>query len=177
MASVKIVLRKKENKDGTYPLAVRITKDRKSSYVHTGHHIVESFWDSVNRKVKKSHPNSVRLNNLLSKKLAEAEDNLLDMEVQKNDISSRVIKSRLKASKECSFFAQGGIHLAGLKKQGKYNQYRNDEGRINAFRKFLNGSDISFQQITLTLLKKYRAFLKAKKLSEYTVVNYLKIIH
>ncbi len=33
MASVKIVLRKKKNKDGTYPLAVRITKDRKSSYV------------------------------------------------------------------------------------------------------------------------------------------------
>src|SRR5579872_568010 len=107
MASVKIVLRKKKNKDGTYPLAIRITKDRKSSYVHLGHHIDQDFWDKKNRKVKKSHPNSVRLNNLLSKKLAEAEDNLLDMEVQKNDVSSRVIKSRLKVSKESSFFAQG----------------------------------------------------------------------
>lgn len=176
MASVKIVLRKKKNNDGTYPLAVRITKDRKSSYVHVGHHILENFWDAKNRKVKKSHPNSVRLNNLLSKKLAEAEDNLLDMEVQKNDISSRVIKSRMKVSKETSFFAQGEIYLAALKKQGKYNQYKNDMGRISSFRKFLEGSDISFQQITLPLLKRYRASLKAQKLSEQTIVNYLKMI-
>ncbi len=176
MASVKIVLRKKENKDGTYPLAIRITKDRKSSFVHLGHHIQESFWDAKNRKIKKSHPNSVRLNNLLSKKLAEAEDNLLDMEVQKNDISSQVIKSRLKVSKESSFFAQGDIYLAALKKQGKYNQHKNDAGRISSFRKFLNDSDISFQQITLPLLKKYRAYLRAKQLSEQTIVNYLKMI-
>ncbi len=176
MASVKIVLRKKQNKDGTYPLAVRITKDRKSSYVHVGHHIQESFWDEKNRKVKKSHPNSIRLNNLLSKKLSEAEDNLLDMEVQKNDISSQVIKSRLKTSKTSSFFAQGDIHLAALKKQGKFNQYSNDSGRISSFRQFLNDSDISFQQITVLLLNKYRAYLKAKKLSEQTIVNYLTII-
>jgi len=31
MASVKIVLRKKASKDGTFPLALRITKDRKSA--------------------------------------------------------------------------------------------------------------------------------------------------
>ena len=176
MASVKIVLRKKQNKDGTYPLAIRITKDRKSSYVHLGHHIDTVYWDAKNRKVKKSHPNSVRLNGLLSKKLAEAEDNLLDMEVQKNDISSRVIKSRLKVSKGSSFFAQGDIHLASLKKQGKFNQYSNDKGRISSFKQFLNDSDISFQQITVSLLKKYRAYLKAKKLSEQTIVNYLKMI-
>ena len=176
MASVKIVLRKKKNKDGTYPLTIRITKDRKSSFVHLGHHIQEGFWDAKNRKVKKSHPNSVRLNNLLSKKLAEAEDNLLDMEVQKNDISSRVIKSRLKVSKESSFFSQGDIYLNSLKKQGKYNQYSNDKGRISSFRKFLNDSDISFQQITLSLIKRYRIYLKEKKLSEQTIVNYLKMI-
>ena len=163
MASVKIVLRKKENKDGTYPLAIRITKDRKSSYVHLGHHIEESFWDAKNRRVKKSHPNSVRLNNLLSKKQAEAEDNLLDMEVQKNDISSKAIKSRLKTSKDTSFFTLALSYLADLKKQGKYNRYRNDQGRINVFKAFLDDSDISFQQITTSLLDKYRVYLKASR--------------
>ena len=157
MASVKIVLRKKKNKDGTYPLAIRITKDRVSSYVHLGHHIEESFWDAKNRRVKKSHPNSVRLNNLLSKKLAEAEDNLLDMEVAKNDSSSKAIKSRIRTAKESAFFTQADIYLENLKKLGKYNRHKSD-------------------QSTQELLK-YRAYLKgSKNLSDQTVVNYLTII-
>jgi len=167
----------KKNKDGTYPLAVRITKDRKSSYVHVGHHIVESFWDAKNRKIKKSHPNSVRLNNLLSKKLAEAEDNLLDLEVQKTDTSSRVIKSRMKASKATSFFAQADLFLADLKKQGKYNRHKSDESRVGVFKTFLNDADISFKDITVHLLTNYRSWLKGtRKVGEQTIVNYLTII-
>jgi integrase/recombinase XerD len=177
MASVKIVLRKKQNKDGTYPLAVRITKDRKSSYVHTGHHVIENFWDAKNRKIKKSHPNSIRLNNLLSKKLAEAEDSLLDLEVQKADVSSKVVKSKLRASKATSFFAQAELYLADLKKQGKYNRRKSDKSRIKAFKDFLNDSDISFKEITESLLTKYRAYLKgSRKVGEQTTVNYLTVI-
>jgi len=176
MASVKIVLRKKQNKDGTYPLAIRITKDRKSSYVYTGHHIVESLWDSKSRRVKKSHPNSQRLNNLLTKKMAEAEDSLLELETQKKDTSSKVVKSKLKTSKATSFFAQAEAYLAQLKKEGKYNRRKSDKSRIESFKTYLDGSDISFQDITTSLLNKYRAYMKAKKLSEQTIVNYLTIV-
>ena len=177
MASVKIVLRKKKNKDGTYPLALRITKDRKSSYVHLGHHIEESFWDAKNRRVKKSHPNSIRLNNLLSKKLAEAEDSLLDMEVAKNDTSSRAIKSRIRTSKESAFFMQADIYLANLKKQGKYNRHKSDQSRIEAFKTYIANDKIPFQLISTQELLKYRAYLKGSKyLSDQTVVNYLTTI-
>ena len=174
---VKIVLRKKMNKDGTYPLAVRITKDRKSSYVHVGHHIDDTFWDPKNRKVKKSHPNSVRLNNLLSKKLNEAEDGLLDMEVQKTDTSSKAIKTKLKSSKATSFFAQADLYIADLKKQGKYNQWKSDRSRVQAFKDFLNDGDVSFKEISESLLARYRTWLKGtRKVGEQTIVNYLTII-
>ena len=177
MASVKIVLRKKKNKDGTYPLAIRITKDRVSSYVHLGHHIEESFWDAKNRRVKKSHPNSVRLNNLLSKKLAEAEDNLLDMEVAKNDSSSKAIKSRIRTAKESAFFTQADIYLENLKKLGKYNRHKSDQSRIEAFKAYIGNDKLPFQLITTQELLKYRAYLKgSKNLSDQTVVNYLTII-
>jgi hypothetical protein len=39
MASVAIILRKELKKDGTYPLCIRITKDRKTSYVYTDERI------------------------------------------------------------------------------------------------------------------------------------------
>src|SRR6185295_10823431 len=95
MATVKLVLRKKKNKDGTYPLAIRVTKDRNSSYVHLGYSVKETQWDSSNHVVKKSHPNSERLNNLLLKKLSEASNKVLELETQKNDVPLRAVKKVL----------------------------------------------------------------------------------
>jgi integrase len=176
MASTKIVLRKKQNKDGTYPLALRITKDRKSSFVHLGHHLQENFWDAEKGRVKKSHPNSVRLNNLLSKKLVEAEDNLIDLEVQKNDISSAVIKRKIQVPKNEMFFARAEHHLENLQKQKKYNRYSADKGKISVFRQFLNNADIPFPSINVPLLTSYRVHLKSKGLATHTIITYLSII-
>lgn len=65
MANIKIVLRKEKKKDGTSPLAIRITKDRKSSFIYLEYSVFEKDWDTSVGLVKKSHPNSARLNNLL----------------------------------------------------------------------------------------------------------------
>ena len=43
MASVKVILRKEEKQDGTYPLAIRITKSRKSSYIYLEYSIHPSI--------------------------------------------------------------------------------------------------------------------------------------
>lgn len=176
MASVKIVLRKKQNKDGTYPLALRITKDRKTSFVHLGHHLLESFWDEEKCRVKKTHPNSVRLNNLISKKLTEAEDNLIELEVQKTDVSSASIKRKIQVPKNETFFARAELHLENLKKQKKYNRYVADKGKISVFKQFLDNSDIAFPAITAQVISKYTTHLKSKNLAAHTIIAYLSII-
>ncbi len=177
MASVKIVLRKKKNKDGTYPLAIRITKDRNSSFIHIGHHILQNQWDAKAQQVKKSHPNSTRLNNLILKKLSEGNDKLLELEIQKNDISSRSIKKGLKPKTGLTFFAQADLFLSNLKQSGKYNRVTTDQPRIDRFREFLKGEDISFQEITTNLLNKYKAFLiSTRNIKERTIINHLILI-
>ena len=70
MTTLRLVLRKRANQDSTRPLILQITKDRKRSIMHLGINLLESQWDKANRKVRKNHPNSTRLNNLLLKKLA-----------------------------------------------------------------------------------------------------------
>ncbi len=67
MATIKIVLRKKKNKDGTLPLALRITKDRRSTFIHLGYSVQEKDWDKVPQRVRRTHPNSARLNFLVKK--------------------------------------------------------------------------------------------------------------
>ena len=106
MASVKVILWKHDKrKDGTFPIALRITKNRKTRYIFTGQNILEKEWDSSLSKVKKSHPNSTRLNNLLLKKLSEAQATLLDDETNNENLSSKQIQSKVKrTNKRVSFY-------------------------------------------------------------------------
>jgi integrase/recombinase XerD len=189
MASLKVLLWDKKNKDNLYPIAIRIIKDRKPSYIYIGHYIEKDQWDAKNHKVKK-HPNAARLNNLISKKLSEANDKLLDLEVQKNDSSSHAIKKSIKSAGNSLFSKQSDIYLNTLKESGKYNRHTADKPRIERFKAFLkasgHGSDIAFSEITPQLLNSFKGYLKAvrittkkedeRRLSERTIVNYLIVL-
>jgi site-specific recombinase XerD len=184
MAAVKIVLRKKKTKDNTYPLAIRITKDRKASFIHLGKDIKESDWNSIEQRVKKSHPNSARLNNFLIKKLADASNSLLELEIQKTEVSSHAVKQRIKPIGGSTFFKQAEIYLTNLKEAGKYNQYTADKPRIGHFREFLKGEDIAFSDISVSLLQRFKGYLKRdtqkegkiKKMGDRTIINHLVVI-
>jgi len=179
MASIKIVLRKKVNKDGTYPLAIRITKDRRSSFIHIGEHLKKSEWDSINKRVKKSHSNSARLNNFLAKKFSEAHDKLLELGTTDDHVSSQQVKHGIaKRSRGSSFFAiADNMYIANFKKAKKYNRLSTEQPRIKRFRTFLKESDIAFNDITVPLLTRYRAYLKGThNISERSIINHLLVI-
>jgi len=106
MASVKLVVRpNKKRKDNTIPIAIRITKDRKTRFIFTGKYVFEKEWDSKNNKVKKNHENSVRLNVFLRSKLAEVEGVSDRAEIAEEELSSKQIKRKVKGhSSKVSFF-------------------------------------------------------------------------
>ena len=85
MVTTNLVLYHRPNKDGKNPLAIRITKSRKSSYVFLGQVIDRKDWDEVNKKVRRSHPNSNRLNAFLVKKLAEVNKTYLSKEIEEEE--------------------------------------------------------------------------------------------
>ncbi|MDB5226649.1 MAG: integrase family protein [Bacteroidota bacterium] len=177
MASVKVVLRQKPTKEGLFPLAIRITKDRKTSFIHVGYNIQQKEWDADGQRVKKNHPNSNRLNNFLLKKLAEATDTSLELETLKSEISSKAVKQRIKPTGGMTFFGQADEYLDQLKRSGKFNQYSADKPRVKHFKKFLKDSDISFADINTTLLKQFKAYVKGTyKCAERTAVNHLVVI-
>ncbi len=176
-SSIKIVLRKKQNQDSTYPLALRITKDRKSSYAYLGYSVQESEWDDKNQTVKKSHPNSTRLNNLILKKKAELSDKLIELQAQQKDVSVTAIRNQIKPRQAQSFFTQASQFIENMRKEGKYNRVKTDETRIKHFREFLNGADITFPEIDVPLLNRFRAYLKGTRhVGERTIVNHLIVV-
>jgi integrase/recombinase XerD len=177
MSIVKVILRKKYKADGTSPLTLRITKDRKSSYIYLGYHILEKDWDAVQQKVKKSYPNSVRLNNLLMKKLSEASDKAIELDTNREHVSSKAVKLKIKPKGGHSFFGQAELYLATLKEAGKYNQYTADKPRINHFKDFLDGRDIAFSDINVALLERFKHYcLTDLKVGERTAINHLAVV-
>lgn len=177
MGSIKVVLRKNIKADGTYPLVIRYTKDRKTFFTYLGHSVRLSDWDAKAQRVKKSYPNATRFNNMLAKAVAEHSDKLLERESDKADTSVEAMRMAVKASKEKTFFSQANIYIDHLRKTGKSNRLSTDLPRINRFREFLGGADISFKEINPALLRKFMAHLKGTRtITDRTVVNHLIII-
>jgi integrase len=177
MATVRVVLRKKKNKAGRFPIAIRITKDRKSSFLNTGQYIDEKFWDEKNRNVRKSHPNSKVLNNFIVSKVAEANDKVLKSEMKPEYESVAEIRNKIVEKKGFDFFVVANMHLQNLKNRNKHHQYDTEFGRLKRFKEFLGKDVLPFNKLNVALLKKFETYLlHNKKLSPRTVVNYLILI-
>lgn len=178
MSSVKAILRKKQNKQGQFPIAIRITKNRKSSYLYTGHYVDLNQWDDTKHLVKKNHPNSTRLNNLILQKLSEASNTVIDTQVEKENLGVQHIKSKIrKTNNDNDFFTIARWHTEGLRKRKQHHQANTEEGRIEIFRTFVKTSNLPFNELNESLLYKFKSYLiGTRKLTERTVVNYLILI-
>jgi hypothetical protein len=82
-----------------------IIKNQKSSYINTRQYINKKFWDEENRRIRKSHPDSVKLNNLILSKIADANNKLLDLETSEDPVSASEVKQKIIDEKiSASFF-------------------------------------------------------------------------
>ena len=177
-SNAKIVLRKKQNKEGLYPLAIRITKNRRSTYHYLGHYIDLKYWNEKDIRVKKSHPNAANLNNLLVKKLSEANKMLMDLQAEKQDLSANRIKDKLyKIPKITSFSEIANSFLDELEANKKLSRYYADKVRVNHVLNFSKSYQLSFQEIDEQFLRNFKTYLKTKHgLSERSIVNNLVVI-
>ncbi|HMR15034.1 MAG TPA: site-specific integrase [Mariniflexile sp.] len=177
MATVQVVLRKKGNAQNLYPITIRITKDRKTSYISTGQFIGQKFWDNQNKKVKKSHPNASRINRLVLKKLSEANDKLLDAEINEEFISVSQVTESVKGKDKVDFFALADMHLENLQNAEKHSQHLTQKGRISKFKKFVGKDKLHFKEITVFLLKNFEGYIiNQEKRKPRTAVNYMILI-
>ncbi len=177
MATVQVVLRKKKNAQNLYPVTIRITKDRKTSFISTGQYIDIKFWDVQNRRVKKSHPNASRLNLLILKKLAQANDKLLDSEITEDYISASQVSESVKGKDKIDFFSLADLDLENLKSAEKHSQYLTQKGRVRKFKKFVGKDVLPFKEITIFLLKNFESYiLNQEKRKPRTAINYMILI-
>lgn len=177
-ASAKIILRKKQNVQGQYPLAIRITKNRRSTFKYIGHYIDIEDWDEKNLRVKKSHPNANSLNNLLSSKLSEVDKGMMNLQSENSDVSASQIKRDIyRPVSYLTFFDYVREHLDALEADKKMNRFTTDSALATYIKDFHKSNELRFQEINLRFLKKFKTYLMGNRnLTETSALNVMVLI-
>ncbi|MCH8331275.1 MAG: site-specific integrase [Bacteroidetes bacterium] len=178
MSSTKVLLFKSKKKsDGRYPIAIRIIKDRKAKYLFLDW-IQEKQWSESKMMVKSSHPNYKQLNNLILQKHAEISDLILEADAQKKHFTTDYIIKMVKGNrKEVTFSQLGEEFIREQYQAGKMSRAVSDGSHIDVIKRFVNESELYFQDIDEAFLRKLKAYLLGeRKVSERTVMNYFVVI-
>jgi hypothetical protein len=163
MATVILLLKKnKQDANGEMPLYLRIIKDRKTKFLSLGIKIHPDIWDEQKHRVKKKHPNSVRLNNFLAQKIAEAESVALELETENKSISTLSIKENVKGKSIPGFLEYFKESNDVLRDTNKLGTYGHNRTVLKKLKKYLKGKDLTFEEVNYHFLKKYEHYLRNK---------------
>ncbi|GAB4512629.1 site-specific integrase [Maribacter litopenaei] len=162
MLTTKVLLNKvRQKQDGTFPLVIRITYNRKSIYLPLGYNLAEKDFDAKNQRIRPSSKiasNITRLNNGIQEKLKKIYDTVsrLKEDGKIESLSMSSIKKEIegKSVGNMDFFQFIDSLILDFKKAGKYGNaeiYRTLRNRIE---KFHGKRSLPFRQINYAFVKK-----------------------
>jgi len=151
---------RKINKKGEAPIYLRIIKNRKPTYISLGYYIRPEDWDAEKVRVKKSHPNSSRLNNFITEKLSEAQSHTLDLETKDKDVNTKAMKKAVVGEASPSFLKYLDRFLKEQETKAKVGTYNKVKGVIEKVKQFVGSNDLLFDELTVTWLKSYEAYMR-----------------
>ena len=179
MASIKLILKKnKENKAGELPLYIRLIKDRKTKFISLGVRLLPNEWDEDKQKVKKNHSNSTRLNAFLTQKKADAQGEVADLERKNVSASARKLKEAIKGKPLTNFFEYSFNRCEKQKDTLALSTYVNYKNYLKKFEIFVGHRDLTFEDITVGVLKDYAGHCSTKLGNNNTTINFsLKVLN
>ena len=146
-ASVTPILRtSKEKDDGTAPVWIRITANRKSRYISTGIYIEPDYWNDRKNEVRKSHELASAYNNKIRSLRLECEEAAL-----KED-TAQAIKDEVQG-KSGSFSRYFERFISRLKARNQYWERKKYNTTLNKLHAAL-GEDLSWDDLTTDALSK-----------------------
>jgi integrase len=163
MASIKIVLRDKQNKEGLCPVVLRITKERKIKIISLGMNCELQNWDEKSSQFNKSMPNHIQKNLLLSKLKQKAWTIIDQFNIDEVDFTLNQFeeKFRGKESSKITVLEFWEDKIKDLNLAGRTGNARAHHDTKNSFFRFCKNQKILFKEITVEMLDKYETHLRS----------------
>ena len=165
MSSIKIVLRKKGLSDGTFPICLRITKDRKTKYFNTIYKSSEKEWDAAAGCFKSRNSNYIQSNRLLLKIKARALKVYADLDFEKEyfNLDDFERQFRVNANPKNDFvFPFWEEIIAEMKLAGRMGNARLYNETFKSIQRFSKIKKLRFIDINNSFLNKYEAWLRSR---------------
>lgn len=162
MLTTKVQLNKvRQKNDGTYPLVVRFTYNRKTAYLPLGLNLTEKEFDAKNQRIRPSSKiasNINRLNNGIQEKIKKVYDTVsrLEQEGKMDSLSMSALKEEIKGRKsnDEDFFGLASQIINELKKAGKFGNAKIYTSLKNKIENFHGAKSLPFTQINYAFLKR-----------------------
>lgn len=168
MASIKILLRNKPNKEGQFPVVLQIIKDRKPKLITLGMICLEKDWDKANGQFKKSEKNYIQRNRVLLKKKEEALKIIDDFSLEGIDFTLNQFEAKFRGRKSSQvtvseFWKE---KIDDFIKAGRVGNSKPYQDTYNSFFKFQKNKNLVFREITPGFLDKYETYLRSNNNSD-----------
>lgn len=162
--------RKKGN--GSYPLIVRITVNRKTTSLQTNINLLEKEWDFKHSKIKasaKSYPNSARINNYIQHYLGVSQKVLLNLSESNKlhlhsltEIKTLISKELDSKSSELTLDVLIDAHIDKMNKEKRYGTARTYKDLKQFLEKYCDTSSIPITKVDFKWLSNIESEYKAK---------------
>lgn len=173
---IKIVLRNKPNKEGKYPVVLRINKDGKSKIISLGYNCSKDEWSEG--RFNKRHRNYNRRNRVLVKIEAKALDIIDEFKLEGKDFSLEEFegKFRNRGTTQKDVFSFWDDRIKELEKDGKISSAEANKDSLRALRKHVNNDLLDFSDIKYSLLKGFEAELRDRGCNNNTIAFRMRYI-
>ena len=171
-ATVEVVCYKsKPLKDGTFPLMLRVTKDRKRKYVSLGLSLHEKFWDFEKGKPKRNCPNKEQIERLIAAKTAEYNDLIVEMTSQQREYTVETLVSHFHNQVRCATVVELYDKLIDdMKRGGKLGNTGVYKYSRTSLLKFTGQRlQIPFSDIDAVWLRRYENWLRTSGCGDTTI--------
>lgn len=165
MASVKIIQRTKEYKNGERPIFLIIIKDRKQKQIALGYSCKEKQWDKKKVEFKKGIENYKQRNVILQEAKTRALKIIDEFRSKGKDFTLLEFEEKfrgIKRSQQTTIREFGLEKVTDLRKAGSIgNAFVYDE-TLKSFLKFIGDNTIVFADMTHRKLEKYETYLRSR---------------
>ncbi|MEH6679439.1 MAG: site-specific integrase [Sediminicola sp.] len=165
MITLKIVLKKKLLSDGTYPVCLRVTKERQCRHYKTPFSVKLEQWKETTGNFNKKNSNHIQYNRLLVKFKERAYKIITDLEIENPDYSLQDFDRNYRITFNpvkndvFAFFDEIIKEMTYAGRIGNAKSYKDAKTSVQIFHRF---KKLNFREVNATFLSKYDAFLRSR---------------
>jgi len=170
-ATIEVICYKyKPLKNNELPIKLRITKDRKRTYLNIGISVKPEHWDFNKNQPKPNCPNKDKILSLISDKIKEYRQQVIDYQAQSKDFTLKTLVEKVSKPVKAKTVKQVfDEHIERLLIEKRRGYALSNKQVLNSLLEYNKHLDIYFSDIDVTWLRKYETWLRSNNISTNTI--------